>query len=255
MVINMLQSAEVDGRKMQLDVTGFLEKQSGAFVAELWTLLVDAQDQPSGIPTVFLQKKKEEIMQRQGASNRFGPPTQGGAVSAPIAQVRTDGEVLTDNNATKLTSKEESSRDVKSPSAEGESRKRERSPSPERRTDRRDERRREHSPERRSRRDSSPDRRRRSPERRDRSPDRRDRDRRDSRSGRDDRGGDRGRADRRRDSRERRDEKRDDRRKDKDHSPDRRRDRDRDSHRGRRSPDRRSHSPARRSHRDSRDHP
>lgn len=50
---------------MQLDVTGFLGKKSKAFVEELWTLLVDAQSQPQGIPSIFIQHKREELLSRQ----------------------------------------------------------------------------------------------------------------------------------------------------------------------------------------------
>jgi serine/arginine repetitive matrix protein 1 len=73
LVINMLQGNNLDGKKMQLDVTGFLEKQAGAFMEELWNLLVDAQSQPSGIPSSFLKRKKEEILSRQQAQgSRWG---------------------------------------------------------------------------------------------------------------------------------------------------------------------------------------
>ena len=67
LVINMLQSDNLHGKKLQLDVTGFLEKKAGTFVEELWTLLVDAQSQPNGIPEAFIRKKKEEILRRQQA--------------------------------------------------------------------------------------------------------------------------------------------------------------------------------------------
>lgn len=48
LVINMLQEDRLHGKKMQLDVTGFLAKGASQFVEELWTLLVDAQSQPNG---------------------------------------------------------------------------------------------------------------------------------------------------------------------------------------------------------------
>ena len=51
----------LDGKKLQLDITGFLEKQGPKFVEELWTLLLDASSQPSGIPYVFIQKKKQQL--------------------------------------------------------------------------------------------------------------------------------------------------------------------------------------------------
>lgn len=66
LIINMLQGDVIDGRKMQLGVTGFLEKKTPSFMEELWTLLVDAQNnQPSGIPSIFINRKKEEILLRQ----------------------------------------------------------------------------------------------------------------------------------------------------------------------------------------------
>eukprot|EP01036_Dinobryon_divergens_P031019 gene31019-40354_t len=65
LVNNMLQGGELEGKKLQLDVTGFLGKQTGAFVEELWAFLVDAQNQPNGIPSAFIQKKKQEIINRQ----------------------------------------------------------------------------------------------------------------------------------------------------------------------------------------------
>jgi serine/arginine repetitive matrix protein 1 len=82
LVINILQEDEVDGKKMQMDVTGFLEKQAPAFVEELWGLLVDAQGQPSGIPSVFLQKKKEEILSRQQQGSRWSSLPQGATTNA-----------------------------------------------------------------------------------------------------------------------------------------------------------------------------
>lgn len=69
LIINMLQGDVIDGRKMQLGVTGFLEKKTPSFMEELWTLLVDAQNnQPSGIPSIFINCKKEEILLRQAST-------------------------------------------------------------------------------------------------------------------------------------------------------------------------------------------
>lgn len=50
---------------MQLEITGFLEGNASVFMEELWTLLLDAQRNPTGIPTVFLEKKKQELLARQ----------------------------------------------------------------------------------------------------------------------------------------------------------------------------------------------
>ena len=55
----------MEPKKVQLDITGFLEDKSKAFMEELWGLLVDAQNQPSGIPSIFIEKKKEELIKKQ----------------------------------------------------------------------------------------------------------------------------------------------------------------------------------------------
>eukprot|EP00579_Thalassiosira_antarctica_P002541 CAMPEP_0201869194 /NCGR_PEP_ID=MMETSP0902-20130614/2798_1 /ASSEMBLY_ACC=CAM_ASM_000551 /TAXON_ID=420261 /ORGANISM="Thalassiosira antarctica, Strain CCMP982" /LENGTH=576 /DNA_ID=CAMNT_0048394659 /DNA_START=40 /DNA_END=1770 /DNA_ORIENTATION=+ len=56
---------DVDPRKAQLDLAGFLgEKEAASFASELWTMMLDAQRSPSGIPKVLVERKKEE-MRRQ----------------------------------------------------------------------------------------------------------------------------------------------------------------------------------------------
>ena len=62
LAINFLEaSPHPDPKQLQLDLTGFLEKQAGVFVEELWTLLVDAQGNEHGVPSVFVEKKKQEL--------------------------------------------------------------------------------------------------------------------------------------------------------------------------------------------------
>ena len=58
-VINMPQGENVDPKRIVLNLIAFLEKKAPSFVEELWTLLVDAQNQPSGVPSVMIEKKKE----------------------------------------------------------------------------------------------------------------------------------------------------------------------------------------------------
>lgn len=53
----------MDPKKLQLQLTGFLEKSTGTFMEELWGLLVDAQNSLGGIPSAFLQDKKQEMLQ------------------------------------------------------------------------------------------------------------------------------------------------------------------------------------------------
>ena len=55
-----------DPKTMQINLTGFLQgKNAREFLRELWELLLSAQENIGGIPSVFLEKKKEEIKQRK----------------------------------------------------------------------------------------------------------------------------------------------------------------------------------------------
>lgn len=50
----------VDGKHVQIQLTGFMEKNTGRFMKELWGLLISAQSNLSGIPQQFLDIKAEE---------------------------------------------------------------------------------------------------------------------------------------------------------------------------------------------------
>lgn len=55
----------VDGKQIQIQLTGFLEKNTGKFMKELWGLLLSAQDNASGVPQQFLDAKQEEMRKRK----------------------------------------------------------------------------------------------------------------------------------------------------------------------------------------------
>ncbi|ETW06809.1 hypothetical protein H310_02959 [Aphanomyces invadans] len=63
--INLLEPTHhldpLDPKEMQVALTGFLEGDASSFMEELWNLLVSAQENPTGIPQVFLDKKKKEM--------------------------------------------------------------------------------------------------------------------------------------------------------------------------------------------------
>ncbi|CEG38040.1 serine arginine repetitive matrix [Plasmopara halstedii] len=64
MAINLLEpkvDVKLDPKQLQMTLTGFLEKQAGPFTEELWQLLLSAQGNPTGIPTIILDKKKMEL--------------------------------------------------------------------------------------------------------------------------------------------------------------------------------------------------
>ncbi|KAF8586646.1 PWI domain-containing protein [Ramaria rubella] len=50
-----------DPKKMQINLTGFLTKSTPTFMTALWTLLLEAQDSPAGIPRSFVEEKKAEM--------------------------------------------------------------------------------------------------------------------------------------------------------------------------------------------------
>ena len=56
---------EVNGKEVQIQITGFMEKNTGKFMKELWTLLLSAQKNASGVPQQFLDAKEEEILKKK----------------------------------------------------------------------------------------------------------------------------------------------------------------------------------------------
>jgi serine/arginine repetitive matrix protein 1 len=46
---------------MQINLTGFLEKNTPIFMLDLWKLLLSAQVSMGGIPKEFIDQKKEEL--------------------------------------------------------------------------------------------------------------------------------------------------------------------------------------------------
>ncbi|OQR87233.1 serine/arginine repetitive matrix protein [Achlya hypogyna] len=74
MAINLLEPANplepLDPKEMQVALTGFLETDAAAFMEELWNLLLSAQENPTGIPQIFLDKKKREMEQKRAAEQQ-----------------------------------------------------------------------------------------------------------------------------------------------------------------------------------------
>ena len=64
-VESQLESKPLDPKQMQLSLTGFLEKNTSAFMRDLWDLLLSAQANKTGIPKVFLDRKNEELRQKK----------------------------------------------------------------------------------------------------------------------------------------------------------------------------------------------
>ncbi|KAL1657045.1 hypothetical protein SLS61_000085 [Didymella pomorum] len=52
-------------KEIQIQLTGFLNKDTPAFCKELWDLMLSAQDSPMGVPKEMLEAKKLELQQEQ----------------------------------------------------------------------------------------------------------------------------------------------------------------------------------------------
>lgn len=88
-VMNLLEEKEIDPRKMQIAITGFMGAKRagtplrslalpllfffflytlnpllGQLMAELWTMLLDAQSK-AGIPTAILEQTKQDLLSRR----------------------------------------------------------------------------------------------------------------------------------------------------------------------------------------------
>lgn len=61
---------------MQIQLTGFLDKDTASFCKELWGLCLSAQSSPQGVPKELLEAKKAELMQEKVHDTR-------GALAAP----------------------------------------------------------------------------------------------------------------------------------------------------------------------------
>ena len=63
-----------DPKEMQMNLTGFLHsKYARIFIQELWDLLLSAQENVGGIPTKFVEQKKEEIRLKKVVEEKRAP--------------------------------------------------------------------------------------------------------------------------------------------------------------------------------------
>ncbi|KAI8364556.1 PWI domain-containing protein, partial [Blakeslea trispora] len=56
---------DLDPKRMQINLTGFLETKTQVFIKELWNLLLSAQNSVGGIPAIFIEQKKEELRKKK----------------------------------------------------------------------------------------------------------------------------------------------------------------------------------------------
>ncbi|KAK8485972.1 hypothetical protein V6N12_046837 [Hibiscus sabdariffa] len=75
-IYGLLDGKEVNGKEVQISLTGFMEKNTGKFMKELWTLLLSAQRNASGVPQQFLDAKEEEARMKKAESDRIANEIQ-----------------------------------------------------------------------------------------------------------------------------------------------------------------------------------
>jgi serine/arginine repetitive matrix protein 1 len=70
-IYSLLEEKEVNGKTVQIQLTGFMEKNTVKFMKELWSLLLSAQNTASGVPQQFLDAKEEEIKKKKAEADRL----------------------------------------------------------------------------------------------------------------------------------------------------------------------------------------
>ncbi|KEY71065.1 hypothetical protein S7711_00889 [Stachybotrys chartarum IBT 7711] len=68
-----------DIKSLQIQLTGFLDKETAPFCKELWKLLLSAQTSPQGVPKELLEAKKLELMQEKIEADRAAVDARRGA--------------------------------------------------------------------------------------------------------------------------------------------------------------------------------
>ncbi|PBP24598.1 hypothetical protein BUE80_DR004413 [Diplocarpon rosae] len=69
-----------DIKKMQIQLTGFLDKDTATFCKDLWKLCLSAQANPQGVPKELLEAKKLELIQEKRKHGCAGKKSKGGNV-------------------------------------------------------------------------------------------------------------------------------------------------------------------------------
>ncbi|KAK8056779.1 hypothetical protein PG993_002006 [Apiospora rasikravindrae] len=83
-----------DIKSMQIQLTGFLDKDTAPFCKELWKLFLSAQGSPQGVPKELLEAKKAELIQEKLTSENGKDAIEASeaAVAATTGGAEIDGE-------------------------------------------------------------------------------------------------------------------------------------------------------------------
>ncbi|KAI4263924.1 MAG: hypothetical protein L6R42_000939 [Xanthoria sp. 1 TBL-2021] len=98
---NLLEGSRFpDIKVLQIQLTGFLDKDTPKFCKELWTLCLSAQSNPQGVPKELLEAKKLELIQEKIDAEK----------AAEEAQRRRDQERMRDKNIDNIRQRERAER-------------------------------------------------------------------------------------------------------------------------------------------------
>ncbi|OIT40207.1 PREDICTED: serine/arginine repetitive matrix protein 1 [Nicotiana attenuata] len=75
-IYGLLERKVVNGKEVQISLTGFMERNTGKFMKELWALLLSAQNNASGVPQQFLEAKEEEMRKKKAETDRIASEIQ-----------------------------------------------------------------------------------------------------------------------------------------------------------------------------------
>ena len=62
---SLIVGLQPDVKVLQIQLTGFLDKDTATFCKELWNLCLSAQTNPQGVPKELLEAKKLELIQEK----------------------------------------------------------------------------------------------------------------------------------------------------------------------------------------------
>ncbi|KAL8850702.1 MAG: hypothetical protein Q9221_004350 [Calogaya cf. arnoldii] len=98
---NLLEGSRFpDIKVLQIQLTGFLDKDTPKFCKELWTLCLSAQSNPQGVPKELLEAKKLELIQEkidaEKAAEEAQPSGKGSELSeVEVVEEATEGTMIT----------------------------------------------------------------------------------------------------------------------------------------------------------------
>lgn len=65
LILIVLFKKKPDIKTLQIQLTGFLDKDTPKFCKDLWSLCLSAQENPQGVPKELLEAKKLELIQEK----------------------------------------------------------------------------------------------------------------------------------------------------------------------------------------------